>query len=124
MPGLLGLITGALIASLSLAGRRIGAGEYIGLDHPRGELRLHLERGGAFVLRLNVWDSVVGAAVSERELTGTWHRTWRGMQLTTPARVITYSGVPERGEPWIWERSSLPTFADGITLVPRARGAG
>jgi hypothetical protein len=122
--GLLGLITGALVAALSLTGRRIGAGEYVGQDHPAGRLLLRLDPGGAFVLRLDVWDSVVGTAVSERELTGTWRRTWRGLQLKAPARVITYSGVPERGEGWVWERSSLPTFADGITLVRAGQTVG
>jgi hypothetical protein len=119
MLGQLAIIAGVLIAARSAAGRRVGAGEYVGLEHPAGELRLRLESGGRFNLRLLVWDPIVGEIVGQRELTGTWRRTWRGLQLKSPARVITYSGSPER-EGWIWERSSLPTFADGISLVARA----
>ncbi len=118
MLGRLAVIAGVLVAAVSITARRVGAGEYVGVEHPVGELRLRLEPGGAFVLQLAVWDPVVGATVAQRELTGSWRRTWRGLQLKTPARVITYSGSPDR-EGWIWERSSLPTFADGIRLVAR-----
>jgi hypothetical protein len=117
MLGRLVILAGVLLAATSVVARRVGAGEYVGLDHPVGELRLRLESGGRFVLQLAVWDPVVGATVGQRELSGTWRRTWRGLQLRTPARVITYSGSPKR-EGWIWERSSLPTFADGIRLAP------
>lgn len=119
MLGRLAIIAGVLVAAASVAGRRVGAGEYVGHEHPAGELRLRLEPGGRFVLQLAVWDPIVGAIVGQRELTGTWRRTWRGLQLKTPARVITYSGSPERGG-WTWERSSLPTFADGIRFVAKA----
>src|SRR5690349_23930735 len=114
---LLTLAVGVLLAALPAAGRRVRAGDYIGTEHPSGELRLELRRSGDFVLRLSVWDPVVRAYVAERELTGRWRCTLRGIVLVAPSRTIRYllREPPDPG--WQWERSNLPTFADGITLV-------
>lgn len=111
------LALGVVLAALPAAGRRVRAGEFVGVNHPAGELRLRLEPGGRFLLLLSVWDPVVGAFVANRELAGHWRCTLRGIQLRAPSRTLTYVGSTDAGGGWRWERSSLPTFADGIVLV-------
>ena len=113
---LLTLAFGVFLAAVPAAGRRVRAGEYIGTEHPSGELRLELRRSGDFLLRLSVWDPVVRAYVAERELAGRWRCTLRGIVLVAPARIIRYALMPPPQRGWRWERSNLPTFADGISL--------
>ena len=117
---LLTLAVGVFLAAVPAAGRRVRAGDYIGTEHPSGELRLQLRRSGDFLLRLSVWDPVVRAYVAERELAGRWRCTLRGIVLVAPARTIRYDLVSEPPQGWRWERSNLPTFADGITLERQA----
>jgi hypothetical protein len=117
MPRLISLAAGALFAIIPAAGRRACAGDFIGVNHPVGELRLELKSGGAFVLRLSVWDPVVEAFVANRELAGRWRCTMRGIELRAPTRTLWYMRSGARGSDWIWERSTLPTFADGFVLV-------
>ena len=117
MVGLVSLAVGVLLAVIPAAGRRVRAGDFVGVNHPVGELRLELKPGGAFLLRLSVWDPVVGAFVANRELAGRWRCTVRGIELRAPTRTLWYVRSAERGSDWIWERSTMPTFADGIVLV-------
>jgi hypothetical protein len=93
-------------------------GEYVGVEHPDGELRLHLDASGSFRMRLALWDPVVGAVAGNRELAGRWQLTADGMELVSPARRIGYQIDEEQGGALVWRRSSWPTFADGFTLVP------
>lgn len=93
-------------------------GEYVGVEHPDGELRLQLDASGSFRMWLAVWDAVVGAVAGNRELAGRWHLTADGMELVAPARRIDYHIDEEQGGALVWRRSSWPTFADGFTLVP------
>ena len=93
------------------------AREFVGLDHPAGELRLELGRGGRFRLTLAIWDPVVGAVAGWRELSGRWRSEGVQLELHTPARQIHYR-IDESGT-LVWQRSNLPTFADGIALRPR-----
>jgi hypothetical protein len=118
---LLAVATVALLAGVTAAGRRARPGEYVGLDHPSGELRLRLEPDGRFSLRLAVWDSVVGEFVGQRELVGKWRRCWEGLELRAPGRQVVYSRARGSVGGWIWLRSSLPTFADGFALLPERR---
>ena len=119
MVRLLSLAVGALLAIVPAAGRRVRAGDFVGVNHPAGELRLQLKPGGAFMLRLSVWDPVVGAFVANRELVGRWSCTVRGIRLRAPTRTLWYVRSAEQDSAWIWERSTMPTFADGIVLVRR-----
>ena len=91
----------------------------MGIEHPAGELRLELRRGGRFCLTLAVWDPVVGAVAGRRELAGRWRAEGDALELRAPAREIHYR-VDASGD-LVWQRSSLPTFADGIDLQPRDR---
>ena len=117
MTSLVSLAIGALLAIVPAAGRRVRAGDFVGVNHPAGELRLQLAPSGHFTLRLAVWDPVVGAFVATRELAGRWRCTLRGVELRAPTRTLRY--VPATGgrDGWAWERSTMPTFADGILLV-------
>ena len=94
-------------------------GEYAGVEHPDGELRLHLAASGSFRLWLAVWDPVVGVVAGNRELSGRWQLTADGMELVTPVRRIGYHIDEEHGGALVWRRSSWPTFADGFTLSVR-----
>jgi hypothetical protein len=117
---LAGLAPVAMLTAL-FAGRRIQPGEYVGMEHPTGELRLRLEPDGRFSLRLVVWDPVVGEFVGGRELTGEWRQRWAGLELRSAGRRVLYSRARDASGGWRWERSNLPTFADGIGLIPERR---
>src|SRR5687768_8393311 len=117
----LAVLSIALFSAVIAAGRRARAGEYVGMDHPAGELHLRLEPGGRFSLRLAVWDAVVGEFVSQRELTGEWLPRWRGLELRAAGRQLVYSRGRFGVRGWIWQRSTLPTFADGVALLPERR---
>ena len=117
----LGVAAVALLTALVSVGRRIKCGEYVGLGHPSGELRLRLDPDGRFSLRLAVWDPVVGEFIDGRELTGEWRRRFDGLELRATARRIIYSRAFDASGGWIWRRSDLPTFADGIALRPERR---
>ena len=107
---------GLLLAAIPALGRRTHAGEYVASEHPAGELRLRLQRDGVFVLRLAVWDPVVRSFVAEREHIGRWRCTVHGIELRTSTRRIRYTRFDSPTRGWKWERSNLPTFADGISL--------
>lgn len=111
----------AELGAVLLTGRRVGAGEYVGVDHPAGELRLRLEADGRFSLRLAVWDAVVGEFVGQRELTGEWRQRWSGLELCSGGREVVYSRARGGARGWVWQRSTLPTFADGVALLPERR---
>ena len=111
----------ALLTALVSVGRRIRSGEYVGLGHPSGELRLRLDPDGRFSLRLAVWDPVVGEFIDGRELTGEWRRRFDGLELRAAARRVIYSRARDASGGWLWRRSNLPTFADGIALRPERR---
>jgi hypothetical protein len=117
----LAVLSLALLAAVVGAGRRTRTGEYVGMDHPSGELRLRLEPDGHFTLKLAVWDAVVGDFVSQRELAGEWRMRWRGLELRAAGRRLVYSRAHVLGRGWIWQRSTLPTFADGVALLPERR---
>ena len=108
----------ALSAAIVLPIRRLRSEEYVGVAHPSGELRLTLGSGGRFVLTLALWDPVVGMVVSRKELAGRWRRAWGVLELQASDRRVTYRGSRRPGAGWVWQRSNLPTFADGIALVP------
>jgi hypothetical protein len=118
---LLGVAAVALLAALLSVGRRIRVSEYVGMDHPSGELRLRLEPNGKFSLRLAVWDPVVGEFIDGRELSGEWRHRMGGLELNAAGRRVIYARAPDAGGGWIWRSSSLPTFADGIALMPERR---
>ena len=116
--GIVGRVLRPLAAALDRAAfvlrRWIGPAEYRGIDHPAGELRLELRRDGTFRLRLAVWDPVVGAVAGHRELLGRWSRRDDQLELLARTRRLEYRALA--GGELVWQRSSLPTFADGIAL--------
>ena len=114
----------ALIAAIVIPGRRLRLEEYVGASHPSGEIRLSLAPAGEFRLTMAVWDPVVGAVVSHREMVGRWRRAWGMLELRSSTRRVVYRSAQRRGAGWIWQRSSLPTFADGIPLVPKSQPPG
>lgn len=102
--------------------------EYVSTDCPAGQITLTLARDGAFTLALAIWDPVVRDHVGWRTLTGRWTLEQEHLVLSAHARNLSYGivrgseaeGDDARG-PWLhWERSNLPTFADGFDLVARA----
>ena len=111
----------ALIAAMMLPNRKQRAEEYVGVNHPGGEMRLLLAPAGEFRLTLSVWDPVVGGVVARRELVGRWRRAWGMLELQSATRKVVYRGAQQEGRGWVWKHSNLPTFADGIPLVPAAR---
>ena len=119
MRRLLRLAAAVIDRAVSLLRRPVRPGEYVGRDHPAGELRLELRRRGRFRLSLAVWDPIVQGVAGRRELAGRWHAHGDTLELTTPARRVMYRAL-EDGD-LEWYRSSLPTFADGISLQ-RLRG--
>ena len=120
MPRFPSFIVGTLLAVIPAAGRRIRAGDFVGVNHPAEKLSLRLERSGRFALRLSVWDPVVGAFVATRELTGRWRCTLSGgIKLCGPTRTLWYGPSSGASDGWVWERSTMPTFADGIVLLRR-----
>ncbi len=112
---------GALAALVVVVARRRRPRELVGVEHPAGEMRLLLEPDGRFALRLLVWDQVAGAVVGSRELAGRWRRTSEGLELRAPGRTVVYARAAEPAGAFVWRRSSLPTFADGIALVRAGR---
>jgi hypothetical protein len=110
-----------LVAAVVAIGRRIRPGDLVGKDHPSGELRLRLDADGCFSLRLAVWDAVVGDLVDGRELRGGWRQRFGELELRAAGRLIVYARASDPTGGWIWRRSSLPTFADGIALIPERR---
>lgn len=74
-------------------------------------------------MRLAVWDPVVGTVVAHRELAGTWRRTRDGLELRDPERTVSYEWSRDRADVLVWRRSSLPTFADGFTLMRAAESS-
>lgn len=106
-------------------------------DHPAGELRLRLDPDGRFALGLAVWDPVVRSVAGHRQLRGEWRESAGTLELRSATRELVYRRSPPRPgfvaslrqalDPGtrdagaartvlIWERSNLPTFADGVTL--------
>jgi len=71
-------------------------------------------------MRLAVWDPVVGTVIARRELAGEWHRTREGLELRATERTLSYELSRDRAGVLIWRRSSLPTFADGFSLMRAA----
>jgi hypothetical protein len=122
---------------LRLSLRRARPEEYVATDHPAGELRLRLDPDGRFALGLAVWDPVVRTVAGHRQLRGEWRESAGTLELRSATRELVYRRSPPRrgfvaslryaldpgaGElgatraVLIWERSNLPTFADGVTL--------
>ena len=102
--------------------------EYVSIDCPAGQITLTLARDGGFTLALAIWDPVVRDYVGWRTLTGHWTLEHEHLVLAAHARKLSYGVVPgsetENGVdaslPTLhWERSNLPTFADGFDLVAR-----
>lgn len=102
--------------------------EYVSTDCPTGQITLTLSRDGGFVLALAIWDPVVRDHVGWRTLTGRWRIEGGRLTLSSHARDLSYGLISEDGSsaedssrvPALhWERSSLPTFADGFDLVAR-----
>lgn len=108
--------------------------EYVSTDCPTGQITLTLASDGGFTLALAIWDPVVRDHVGWRTLTGRWSATGSRLELAARARSLTYGMEPmepgsrpagDDGQPiqaLRWRRSSLPTFADGFTLVASRRG--
>jgi len=113
----LALVVVALAGAIGLSRRRARSEEYVGVDHPSGELRLSLAPGGCFRLTLAVWDPVVEAPVGHRELEGRWRRGAGVLELHAPTRRLLYRRARPPADGWMWVRSDLPTFADGVALA-------
>lgn len=92
----------------------------MGIELAARGLRLYLADRHRFRMRLAVWDPIVGTVIVYRELAGSWHRTRDGLELRAPERTLSYEWSRERSRVLIWRRSSLPTFADGFSLMPAA----
>lgn len=97
-------------------------------DCPSGQITLTLARDGGFTLALAIWDPVVRDHVGWRTLTGRWTLERERLVLAGQARNLSYGVVPEVEAAGgvdtpvaalHWERSNLPTFADGFDLVAR-----
>ena len=101
-------------AAWTVAAFWLRPGEFRGVHHPTGELRLTLRRDGRFRLRLSIWDPVAGNVAGQRELTGAWRRRGAALVLRAPMRRLGYRVTV--GGRIVWQRSDLPTFADGIEL--------
>jgi hypothetical protein len=96
-----------------------------------GDITLTLGEDGGFLLVLAIWDPVVRDHVGRRMLRGHWRLVDECVELDAGARRLRYrlatpsdeqdaaSGSRTRSM-LRWERSDLPTFADGFTLVERA----
>lgn len=108
----------ALVAAMVLPNRKPRGEEYIGVNHPSGEMRLSLAPAGEFRLTLAVWDPIAGGVVASRELVGRWRRVRGTLELRSATRRLVYRGAQQDGPRWVWKHSNLPTFADGIPLVP------
>jgi hypothetical protein len=102
--------------------------EYVSTDCPTGQITLTLASDGGFTLALAIWDPVVRDHVGWRTLTGRWAIEDGHLILSAHARNLSYGLIPADGSaiedsshvPALhWERSSLPTFADGFDLVAR-----
>ncbi len=102
--------------------------EYVSTDCPTGQITLTLSRDGGFTLALAIWDPVVRDHVGWRTLTGRWSIEDGHLLLLGHARSLSYGLIADDGSsagdaagvPALhWERSSLPTFADGFDLVAR-----
>ena len=102
--------------------------EYVSTDCPSGQITLTLAHDGGFTLALAIWDPVVRDYVGWRTLTGRWTLEREHLVLAAHARKLSYGMVPgseaesdvDAPYPTLrWERSSLPTFADGFDLVAR-----
>ncbi len=114
-----------------MTGERLRGGlvfEYVSTDCPTGQITLTLTRDGGFTLALAIWDPVVRDHVGWRTLSGNWDADEERLTLSSRARELTYGLGPlesaaARGPRIVpvlrWERSSLPTFADGFDLVAR-----
>jgi hypothetical protein len=104
----------------------------VSIDCPVGDITLTLGDDGVFLLVLAIWDPVVRDHVGRRMLRGHWRRVEEYVELdaerrrlryriATPDEIVRYLDAPPRaGSALRWERSDLPTFADGFTLVERA----
>ncbi len=104
------------------------APEYVSTDCPAGQITLTLSRDGGFTLALAIWDPVVRDHVGWRTLTGRWSIEDGRLLLLGHARNLSYGLISQDGSavegasraPALhWERSSLPTFADGFDLVAK-----
>jgi hypothetical protein len=107
------------------------AARYVSTDCPVGDITLTLGDDGAFLLVLAIWDPVVRDHVGRRMLRGHWRRVDEWVELDAGARRLRYrlatpsdeqdAAPATRARSMLrWERSDLPTFADGFTLVERA----
>ena len=113
----------SLVAEIVTSSRRHRSAAFVGVDHPSGEMRLTLAPAGEFRLTLALFDPVVGSVVEQKELAGRWRRAHGVLELRSPTRELDYRPAT-RGHPgWVWKRSNLPTFADGIALTPDRRSA-
>lgn len=96
-------------------------------DCPAGQITLTLSRDGGFTLALAIWDPVVRDHVGWRTLSGRWTLEHERLVLASHARNLSYGMLPaseaEGNDAPVatlhWERSNLPTFADGFDLVAR-----
>jgi hypothetical protein len=100
----------------------------VSTDCPAGQITLTLSHDGGFTLALAIWDPVVRDYVGWRTLSGRWTLERERLVLASHARNLSYGMVPTsegagNDDPPIatlhWERSNLPTFADGFDLVAR-----
>jgi hypothetical protein len=96
----------------------------VSTDCPTGQITLTLSNDGGFTLALAIWDPVVRDHVGWRTLTGRWTVDAGHLTLSAHARHLSYALIGRDAlsdTPHItvlrWERSSLPTFADGFDLV-------
>jgi hypothetical protein len=112
--------------------QRHGLGaRYVSTDCPVGDITLTLGDDGAFLLVLAIWDPVVRDHVGRRMLRGHWRLVDACVELDAGARRLRYrlaapsdgqdpTSAPRARSVLRWERSDLPTFADGFTLIERA----
>lgn len=126
MKRLLGLIA-SLFALSSVSGQTNVASEYVSIDCPKGDIALELKPDRTFTLELKHWDSKINRHTDTERMAGTWHYasdvlTLRGngeMKYRRKKTSLKVGSHAAEIDSFMWQRSTIPTFADSFTLVER-----
>ena len=101
--------------------------EYVSIDCPAGDITLRLEETGKFLLELKHWDPKLNRHTFSETISGKWRLSGKQLLLSGNSSIsykrefiaMTIGHHSASIDSFVWEHSSVHTFADKYSLAER-----